>query len=62
MDLGLEKYEDSYSSACKNRMEDMLDSYVKSLDELASLNTLKNILYGVRVVIDYRNRHLTDFA
>ena len=62
MDLGLEKYEDSYSSACKNRMEDMLDNYVKSLDELASLNTLKNILYGVRVVIDYRNRHLTDFA
>ena len=62
MDLGIEEYEDSYSSACKNRMEDMLDSYIKSLDELASLNTLKNILYGVRVVIDYRNRHLTDFA
>ena len=62
MDLGIEEYEDSYSSACKNRMEDMLDNYIKSLDELASLNTLKNILYGVRVVIDYRNRHLTDFA
>ena len=62
MDLGVEEYEDSYSSACKNRMEDMLDNYIKSLDELASLNTLKNILYGVRVVIDYRNRHLTDFA
>ncbi|MGB2318625.1 MAG: BLUF domain-containing protein [Candidatus Puniceispirillum sp.] len=62
MDLGIEEFEDSYSSACKNRMEDMLDSYIKSLDELASLNTLKNILYGVRVVIDFRNRHLTDFA
>lgn len=62
MDLGIGKVEDSYSRACKNRMEAMLDDYINSLEMLASLDTLKNILYGVRVVVDYRNRHLTDFA
>ena len=62
MDLGMGKVADSYSRACKNRIEAMLDGYIHSLNELASLDTLKNILYGVRVVIDYRNRHLTDFA
>ncbi|MDB2389685.1 BLUF domain-containing protein [Alphaproteobacteria bacterium] len=56
------KVADSYSRACKNRMESMLDGYVHSLNDLASVDSLKNLLYGVRILIDYRNRHLSDFA
>ncbi len=53
---------DSYSLAAMARTEDILSFLVDDLDVVGSKNAYKNILYGVRLIVEGKNRRLSDFS
>ena len=62
MKLDIDTPLDCYSLAATARSEDSLESLIKNLDLVGSNAAFKNILYGVRIIVEGRNRRLTDFA
>ena len=54
--------DDTYSTALSARAEDIIDKYVKDLELAGSGEAFKNVLYGVRVMVEGRNRFLNDLA
>ena len=53
---------DSYSLAAMARTEDILSFLVEDLDVVGSKDAYKNILYGVRLIVEGKNRRLSDFS
>ena len=53
---------DSYSLAAMARTEDILGYLVSDLEIVGSKDAFKNVLYGVRLVVEGKNRRLTDFS
>ena len=53
---------DSYSLAAMARTEDILSFLVEDLNIIGSKETYKNILYGVRLIVEGKNRRLSDFS
>ena len=62
MKLDIETPLDCYSLAATARTEDSLLALIRDLDLVGSNVAFKNILYGVRIIVEGRNRRLTDFA
>ena len=44
------------------RTEDILSFLVEDLDVVGSKDAYKNILYGVRLIVEGKNRRLSDFS
>ena len=53
---------DSYSLAAMARTEDILGFLVDDLNVVGSKDAFKNILYGVRLIVEGKNRRLSDFS
>ena len=53
---------DSYSLAAMARTEDILSFLVEDLNVVGSKDAYKNILYGVRLIVEGKNRRLSDFS
>ena len=53
---------DSYSLAAMARTEDILGFLVDDLNVVGSKGAFKNILYGVRLIVEGKNRRLSDFS
>ena len=53
---------DSYSLAAMARTEDALSFLIQDLGVVGSKEAFKNVLYGVRLVVEGKNRRLTDFS
>ena len=53
---------DSYSLAAMARTEDILSFLVEDLNVIGSKDAYKNILYGVRIIVEGKNRRLSDFS
>ena len=53
---------DSYSLAAMARTEDILGFLVDDLSVVGSKDAFKNILYGVRLIVEGKNRRLSDFS
>ena len=47
--------DDTYSTALSARAEDIITKYVKDLEQAGSGEAFKNVLYGVRVMVEGRN-------
>ena len=62
IDLKLSKSDDSYSTAAKQRMEENIEALIKTLAAVGSSGSYMTILYGAAVMVDGRNRKVTDFA
>ncbi len=62
MKLDFDSPLDSYSLAAMARTEDTLTFLVGDLDIVGSKNAYKNILYGVRLIVEGKNRRLSDFS
>ena len=62
MKLNFDSPLDSYSLAAMARTEDTLTFLVGDLDIVGSKNAYKNILYGVRLIVEGKNRRLSDFS
>ena len=62
VELQLQKSDDSYSTAAKQRMEENIESYIETLKSVGTSSTYMTLLYGASVTVDGRNRKLTDFA
>ena len=54
--------DDTYSTALSARAEDIIFKYVKDLEQAGSGEAFKNVLYGIRVMVEGRNRFLNDLA
>ena len=62
MKLDIDTPLDSYSLAAMARTEDILGFLVDDLNVVGSKDAFKNILYGVRLIVEGKNRRLSDFS
>ena len=62
MKLDIDTPLDSYSLAAMARTEDILGFLVEDLNVVGSKDAFKNILYGVRLIVEGKNRRLSDFS
>lgn len=62
MKIEFERPQDSYSLAAMARTEDILAFLIDDLQIVGSSQAFKNVLYGVRMVVEGKNRRLTDFS
>ena len=62
MKLDVDTPLDSYSLAAMARTEDILGFLVEDLNVVGSKDAFKNILYGVRLIVEGKNRRLSDFS
>ena len=62
MKLDIDAPLDSYSLAAMARTEDILGFLVEDLNVVGSKDAFKNILYGVRLIVEGKNRRLSDFS
>ena len=62
VELKLQKSDDSYSAAAKQRMEENIESCIETLKAVGTSSTYMTLLYGAAVTVDGRNRKVTDFA
>jgi hypothetical protein len=62
IELKLQKSDDSYSTAAKQRMEENIESCIETLKAVGTSSTYMTLLYGAAVTVDGRNRKVTDFA
>ena len=62
IELKLQKSDDSYSTAAKQRMEENIEGCIETLKAVGTSSTYMTLLYGAAVQVDGRNRKVTDFA
>ena len=62
MKLDTDTHLDSYSLDAMARTEDILSFLVDDLNVVGSKDAFKNILYGVRLIVEGKNRRLSDFS
>ena len=62
MKIDIDSPLDSYSLAAMARTEDIIGFLINDLAVVGSKAAFKNVLYGVRLIVEGKNRRLTDFS
>ena len=62
MNIDIDSPLDSYSLAAMARTEDIISFLINDLAVVGSKAAFKNVLYGVRLIVEGKNRRLTDFS